>query len=437
MFNWLRRKKVDKLQSVDNGSWTRIFDWKPQAWQTHHPYDSEESVLAHPTVFACQSTIASDIAKLKTLVQRKVGAIWDEDDAHPLNALYKRPNDYQNQIQFKEAWILSKLSHGNTYVLKIRQGREITQLHILDPLKVTPLIADNGDVFYRLNEDRMSKLEVGQLVVPSTEIIHDRFNCFFHRLVGLSPIFAAGTCANIGLNSQKNIKNFFANGTNPGGVLTAPGPISEATATRLKEYWNSNFSGSKAGDIAIAGDGLKFEPMRMSNVDAQVLELLGWSDARICATYHVPPYMVGVGDLPAYNNIESLQQAYYSQCLQILIESMEMGLDMGLGVDSGYRTQLDIDAGLFRMDSATLMKTLGEGSKNGLLAPNEAREKINQPPVPGGQYPYLQQQNYSLEALARRDAQETVEPQPEMIDEAQMEASLDMLRDLMRASEAA
>ncbi|MBT8074851.1 MAG: phage portal protein, partial [Gammaproteobacteria bacterium] len=400
MFNFWRRKKDKALQSVDDRSWTRIFDWTPQAWQTHHAYNTEDSVLSHPVVFACQTTIAGDIAKLPLTMQRRTGKVWDEVREHEYSALYRRPNDYQNAIQFKESWILSKLIHGNTYVLKVREGRRIVALHVLDPLKVHPLEADNGDVFYRLNEDRLSEIQEGQVIVPATEIIHDRFNTLYHRLVGLSPIFAAGAPATIGLTSQKNMENFFANGSNPGGVLTAPGPISESTAIRLKEYWNNNFKGTSSGGIAVAGDGLKFDQMRMSNVDAQVLETLGWSDAKICAVFHVPPYMVGVGNVPAYNNVEALTQAYYSQCLQILIESMEALLDDGLGVEDQQRTQLDIDAGLFRMDSSTLMKALGEGTKNGLLAPDEAREKINQPPVPGGQYPYLQQQNYSLEALA-------------------------------------
>ena len=37
------------------------------------------------------------------------------------------------------------------------------------------------------------------------------------------------------------------------------------------------------------------------------------------------------------------------------------------------------------------------------MAPNEARMKRNMPPVPGGASPYLQQQNYSLAALDKRD----------------------------------
>jgi hypothetical protein len=40
------------------------------------------------------------------------------------------------------------------------------------------------------------------------------------------------------------------------------------------------------------------------------------------------------------------------------------------------------------------------------MKPNEARKKRRLPPVAGGDAVYLQQQNYSTEALAKRDAQE-------------------------------
>ncbi len=41
----------------------------------------------------------------------------------------------------------------------------------------------------------------------------------------------------------------------------------------------------------------------------------------------------------------------------------------------------------------------------GIKSPNEARRRFDLPPVRGGDSPYLQQQNYSLAALAKRDAQ--------------------------------
>ena len=399
LFNIGKKKAA---QSVDDRGWTRIFDWKPGAWQTHHPYDGEQSVLAYPTVFACSTLIQSDIGKLRPTVQRKKGNVWEEAP-HEITKLLKKPNNYQNHIQFKESWLNSKQVHGNTYALKVRKGGSVDQLHILDPLKVTPLVADNGDVYYRLGEDRLSNVEEDQLIVPDTEIIHDRYNCLYHPLVGLSPIFAAGSAATTGLTIQNNSKNFFKNGSQPGGILTAPGSIGDATAVRLKEYWEANFTGEKSGNVAVVGDGLKYEPMRMSNIDAQVVEQLSWTDQKICAVYHVPSYMVGAGDMPTHNNIEALIQQYYAQCLQILIESMEVVLDAGLEIGEGFRTQLDLD-GLFRMDQSTLMTTLKTGREAGLISPDEGREKINLAPVPGGKYPYLQQQNYSLEALSQRDS---------------------------------
>lgn len=414
---WPFRKKqpVKKefASAVDDRSWTTIFDWKPGAWQQHAPYDTENSVLAYPTVFSCQTLIASDISKLKIQIQRENNGIW-EALAHPLLRLLNQPNGYQNAIQFLEAWMLSKLSHGNTYILKMYgPRRQLRELHVLDPLKVTPLVSESGDVFYRLSNDKLKQVEEGDVVVPASEIIHDRFNCLYHPLIGLSPIFAAGTAATTGLTNMKDTKSFIANGSNPGGVLTAPGPISDSTAQRLKEYWNANFKGEKSGNIAVAGDGLKFEAMRMSSADAQILELLGWNDEKICSVYHVPGYMVGVGSAPSHNNIEALQQSYYSQCLQILIESLELCLGLGISLEEGHRIQLDITSGLFRMDTSTLVKTLTESMK-GIMSPDEAREKLNLPPVPGGAFPYLQQQNYSLEALAQRDATNPLgAPQPE------------------------
>jgi hypothetical protein len=40
------------------------------------------------------------------------------------------------------------------------------------------------------------------------------------------------------------------------------------------------------------------------------------------------------------------------------------------------------------------------------MSPNEGRQKMDMKPVEGGESPYLQQQNYSLAALAKRDAQD-------------------------------
>lgn len=417
LFGWGERKanqeamakKIEDLetkyaQAVDDRGWSRIFDWTPGAWQTHHPYEKKDSVLTHPTVFACQTLIANDMAKLPFYVQKLVDDIWTIDPEHQYAGLLRRPNAYQTRQQFIEYWALSKLSTGNAYGLKQWTGRRITGVDILDPFKVTPLVSDSGEVFYRIDEDQLTPFNEGQIVVPATEIIHDRFNCLYHPLVGTSPIFAAGSVALGGLSGIKNMEKFLKNGSNASGILTAPGAISDNTAKRLSDDWNSKFNGDNSGRVAVAGDGLKFEQLRMSNVDAQLIETLKWDDEKIAAVYHVPGYMVGIGATPSYNNVEALLQTYYSQCLQTLIEALEGVMDRGLDMDDKHRTQLGTEA-LFRMDTKTQLESIKIGVDSGVYAPNEGRAKMNLKPVRGGESPYLQQQNYSLAALAQRDSE--------------------------------
>jgi phage portal protein BeeE len=106
--------------------------------------------------------------------------------------------------------------------------------------------------------------------------------------------------------------------------------------------------------------------------------------------------------LPAYNNIEALERGYYSQALQEPIESMELLLDEGCELPKPYGTEFDLDD-LLRMDSATMAQTLSVRVGAGIDSPNEARKRLNQPPVDGGDTPYLQQQYWPLSQLAKRD----------------------------------
>lgn len=390
------------------GGWTPwIREPYTGAWQKNDEWTAD-TVLAFHAVYACITLIANDIGKLREkLVQQDEDGIWSETTRAAFSPLLRKPNRYQNHIQFKQWWITSKLIRGNTYALKQRDNRGVvTGLYLLDPCRVQVMVSPDGSVFYQLGKDNISGLQEDALQVPASEIIHDRMNCLFHPLVGVSPLFAAGQAAMIGLNIEKNSSNFFGNGSNPGGVLTAPGAISDATAVRLKDYWNTNFTGINAGKVAVAGDGLKYEPMRMSAVDSQLIEQLRWTAEVVCSVFHVPPYKIGVGTMPTFNNIEALQQDYYNTCLQSLIEEYELCKDEGIGladkIEGRYMgVELDLD-GLIRMDTAAQMDTLVKGLGGGVIYTNEARKRIDLKGVDGGDVIFRQQQDFPLSVLADR-----------------------------------
>lgn len=409
MWNPFRRKEKSLQQPSGQGNWQRIFSFIHEpfsgAWQKNLEIN-DKTVTSFYAVFSCISLIASDIAKMPAGHQRRDSkGVWQEQRTGRVSALLKKPNSFQNSIQFFESWVNSKLCHGNTYVMKIRNSAgSIEELRILDPHKVTPLVADDGSVFYQISPENISGLSE-QVTVPAREIIHDRFNCLFHPLVGLSPIYAAGLAAMQGHHILENSTFFFKNGGKPSGVIEVPGTLTDDNAKKIKQNWDTGYTGENAGKTGILSNGAKYNPIAISAADAQMVEQLKMAAEIICSTFHVPAYKVGVGEPPSYNNIEALEQQYYSQCLQILIESIEVLLDEAFELSGDEETEFDVNA-LLRMDTERRIKTLGEAVKNTIMSPNEARRKENLPPVPGGDSLYLQQQNFSLEALARRDASE-------------------------------
>ncbi|HGU4322472.1 TPA: phage portal protein, partial [Escherichia coli] len=208
-----------------------------------------------------------------------------------------------------------------------------------------------------------------------------------------------------GHHIQENSTSFFRNGGRPSGVIEIPGSITEENAKKLKSNWDSGYTGENAGKTAILSNGAKYNPTTFSPVDAQTVEQLKMTAEIVCSVFRVPAYKIGVGQPPSSDNVEALEQQYYSQCLQTLIESIELLLDEALETGENESTEFDVTT-LLRMDSERRMKTLGDAVKNTLLTPNEARKRENLPPLAGGDALYLQQQNYSLEALSRRDARE-------------------------------
>lgn len=392
--------------TVASQGWSSLLVREPfaGAWQTNVSV-SVDTALSYSAVYRCLDLISTDISKMRIrLVQLDANGIWVETTSPAFSPVLRKPNRWQNRIQFFSSWVLSKLIEGNTYVLKERDARSVvTELYVLDPCRVKVLVAPDGSLFYELQTDVLSGIQADTLTVPASEIIHDRCGTTFHHpLIGVPPLRAAGAAALQGLTIQTSSTKFFANGGRPSGILTAPTYIDEENVARIKANWEAAYGAGKAGGTAVLGDGLHYEPMAMSAEDSQLLDQLKWGAETVAGVFGVPAYKIGVGSMPTFDNIEALNMEYYSQCLQGHIERIEVCLDEGLSLPSDLTVGFDLD-GLFRMDTTSKVKASAEAIKAGFLTPNEARMKFDLKPIAGGDTAYLQVQNYSLAALDARD----------------------------------
>lgn len=439
-FEITRTKASQSLESlVSSGSfglgtlyggnvwWPTILEGDTGDWQRGIVTDPPQNLLSFSAVWSCVTGISGDIAKLRPMQQRLADEVWEEVvSGSPFLPVLRKPNHYQTHIDFVESWILSKLLCGNTYVLLERdnrggEGRGVVRaMYVLDPRRVKPLVTEGGDVYYELSIDHLAGI-ADRVVVSADQMIHDRHAPLYHPLVGVSPLYACAVSATMGIRIQGNSTRLFSNLSMPGGMLTAPGRIGDDTAKRLKAKFEEQFGGANFGRLFVGGDGLKFEPITMTAENAQLADQLKWTVEDVARAFHYPLYKLG-GDWPPYSGgPEAAQTFYYTDCLQILIEKLEAGLDAAFGFGANEGVELDVE-NLLRMDTGAMMDTLEKGARSGLVAPDEGRRKLRLKPVPGGRYPYLQQQNYSLEALSKRDAgpdpfgtaAKTPSPQPQL-----------------------
>lgn len=414
---WLIQKAYPAgLQSVTSGRW---YNWwgpvresYPGAWQQNVTIDPPQTILTNSSVFHCVTGIAKDVSKMRIKLIESTNGIDKEitDPLVPFLAVLKKPNHYQNRIQFLQQWLISVLLQGNTYVLKQRDRRGIvTDMYVLSPLRVIPLEAPNGDIYYQLSPDPLSGLPE-TVTVPASEIIHDRINPLWHPLVGISPLYACALSATLTGKIQGNSINFFGNASRPSFVLIAPGPIDQANADLLKSNFETKFSGINAGKVAVLGDGMKLETVQMSAEASQLAEQLGLTIHDVARAFHYPHWKL-TGEMPAYaSNPEVLTLEYYTECLHDYIENIELSLDEGLGlVDAGYGSELDTD-NLWRMDTRTLYETIN--SAKNWMTTNEQRFRANLPPIEGGDEVFKQQQDVPLSVAATMQQAQLTTPKP-------------------------
>jgi HK97 family phage portal protein len=407
------------------GGWWPLVVREPYAgaWQVNVE-GRRDVILQYAPVFACVTLIAQDIGKLTLrLVEENDDEMWEETSSPAFSPVLRKPNRYQTTTKFVEQWITSKLMWGNAYILKERDQRGVVvALYVLDPLRVTPLIAPDGGVYYQLRHDNLSgtliDVQGDQITVPASEIIHDRMVCLFHPLVGMSPIYACAAAGLQGLAIQNTSSTFFANGSRPSGLITAPAGMTPEQLQQAKTDWETFNGPGNAGRVAVITADIKYTQLSMNAADAQLIQQLGWTAETICSCYHVPPFLIGVGEIPRGVQLESLWQMYHSLCIQSLLTNFETTLDEGLGLampinGTQYGTEFDIDD-LIWMDTGTKTKAAADAIGAGAMSPDEARERyFGLGPVDGGDTPYMQQQMFSLKALAQRDAQDPfAKPQP-------------------------
>jgi HK97 family phage portal protein len=348
-----------------------------------------DSAMRATAVYRCVKLLAETYASLPLGVYKELDDGGKQPDrTHPLyELLHDRPNRWQTSFEWREMMSGHFALRNRCYSEIVSTGgKGVAELVPLHPDRVRPFRAPDGRMAF----------EYTPIDGPSRVILQSEMH-YMHGLVldndgvtPLSPIAACRESIGLSLAAEEHTARLFGNGTRLGGILKMPAGKKlgdDPARERLLKSWKDAQSGLKnVGKTALLEDGLEWEELGMTAVDAQLAELRKLQLSEIARIWGVPPHKIGDLDRSTNNNIEHQGIEWVTDTIRPGAVRWEQALKRDLFYGPTARThcpEFNLDA-LMRGDSVAQAKYFAVARQWGWMNADEIRAKLNMNPLPDG-----------------------------------------------------
>lgn len=344
-----------------------------------------ETAMRMTAVYACIRVLAESIASLPLFVyRRRSDGGKDLVTDHPLyRLLHLAPNPEQTSFNWREMTVGHLNTRGNAYSEIVRDQRgNVVELWPLNPAKVTPERAANGEIRfkYQNEKDRYTYFPYSQVLhIPGLQM---------SGLEGLSPIAQAREAIGLGLATEEYGARFFGNNSSPGGVLQVPieNKLKDQARENLKKSWEDAHKGlSTAHKVAVLEGGIEWKQIGITGRDAQFLETRKYQTNEICRIFRVPPHMIGDLERATFSNVEQQSIDFVVHTIRPWLVRIEQCFNTRLlrENEADLFAEFKVD-GLLRGDIKSRYDAYATAIQNKIMSPNEVRALENLNPYEGG-----------------------------------------------------
>jgi HK97 family phage portal protein len=301
--------------------------------------------------------------------------VYRGDDRDPIATppLLQRPSaDFPELADWLWAVMASLLLRGNAWgVITARSGAGLlpAQVDLVHPDRVSITTNGDGRRVIRVNGEE----------VPPSALWHVKALPWPGQLEGLSPIAHAREAIGLGLGAEKYGARLFGDAAIPSGVITSDDRIGQEVADQFKARWRNAHKGHR--DIAVLGNGAKFQPITIAPDEAQFIQTQKFSVATICRFYGVPPEMMAgeTAGHEAYTSPEMRGVDFLTFTLRPWLLRVERAVSTLL--PSTQRAKFNA-GGFVRATLRDRYEAHRIAIEAGFLTRNEVRELEDRPPLP-------------------------------------------------------
>lgn len=298
--------------------------------------DGEENVqkaLKLSAVYRCISVLADSVAEIPVSVRNWRTNVEDPDH-YLCKVLCQRPNEAMTPFVFRRLLERNRNLRGNAYAYINRDGHgRPVELIPLCPDFVNVNLDSGGHVWYGYTHPTSGK----QYALTSMQVLHYK-NDSEDGLIGISTLRHASLTLQTAHAREEYDRAMYVNGGSPAGVLQTDGDITSSSRTEtdaagekkevyyrdiVRNEWERVHSGAQnAFRIAVLDNGLKYQPISVTNSDAQFVENKEVSVIDICRFFGVPPHKVFAGK-QSYDSNEANTLGFISDTIQAIVTQYE------------------------------------------------------------------------------------------------------------------
>ncbi|HII0037022.1 TPA: phage portal protein, partial [Klebsiella variicola] len=210
------------------------------------------------------------------------------------------------------------------------------------------------------------------------EMLHLRYSTD-DGFLGRSPITVCREALGLGLAQQRHGASIMKDGMMAAGVVTTAEWLDSLKGKQALDALERYKGARNAGKTPILEGGMDYKQLGMSNQDAEWLASRRFTIEDIARMFNVSPIFLQEYSNSTYSNFSEASRAFLTMTMRPWLANFEQQIKSALLVASpvpGIRYQVEFDsADLLRATPTERYATYERGIKNGIMNPNEARER--------------------------------------------------------------
>lgn len=359
--------------------------------------------LSVSTVLACVTLIARSLASVPLILYRRSGAGRAPADDHPLFPILRDlANPLQTAFDVRQALFSDVLLYGNAYAeIQWSEDGYPVGLWPLPPEQVQ-LYVNGNELLYRVSGSVFGS-DARVRWLPERRVHHMR-GLVVQGLLGVSPLRAANAIG-LAIATEEFGARYFGEGAHPSVVLSHPAKLTPEAVSNLRRSFEAQWSGmSNAHRVAVVGEGVRPEAMRIAPNESQFLETRAFQVEEICRIFGVSPGLVGAAQTQTYASAEQDLIRFRELTLGPLAKAHEQAISRDLlleGERAGLFARYKL-GDLQATDLKTRFDTYMTAKQAGLFTTNEIREMEDYNPVQGGETLWMPTNMAPAEMVARQ-----------------------------------